>query len=511
MKGFATKPKVMARQNQVDKSKIDASINEQKAYEFLVRNQEAKEWIEDMIERKLPPGTANFADHLRDGVVLCELANSFLPGAVSKIHKPRIGSVLEFMAIENINMFFRACDKIKFPSIYMFEVPDLWEKKNVYKIVHCIHTLAHFVVEKGIKDVKIKKLKNAGLVFDAKEIEESKNLISKLEQTSGPITMSFDDDGEEEQSAEPPIVDDEDDNSYAQDVKDEPLNDDELADPDRCVIVKGELRRMRAGESNNFILQARDADGKDIVKGGEKFNAELTREATVIPVKYKDLDNGQYDFGYKLEKAGTYYLQVALVDQLDEDEKPDLLPIKGLEKVEIIVDAAEPEAQNCKVEGNGLESGVAGVASDFKLEAYDRFNNKCTTLDVSKVKSYLVHKTKQVRVEATAEVVNEAFQISYNCPISGNYELHLELDGKQVFEPKSVLIKDAGVSDPTKSIVSVTSNKLIAGQTLELELIAHDKHDNVRSSGGEKFVVELVDKNQQVTNLEVREDRKSVV
>jgi len=67
MKGFANKPKVIGRQNQVDKSKIDASINEQKAYEFLVRNQEAKEWIEDMIGSKLPPGTANFADHLRDG------------------------------------------------------------------------------------------------------------------------------------------------------------------------------------------------------------------------------------------------------------------------------------------------------------------------------------------------------------------------------------------------------------------------------------------------------------
>ena len=48
-----------------DKSKnIDASISELRAYEFLVRQQEAKEWIEDMIGEKLPPGTANFSDNI---------------------------------------------------------------------------------------------------------------------------------------------------------------------------------------------------------------------------------------------------------------------------------------------------------------------------------------------------------------------------------------------------------------------------------------------------------------
>lgn len=65
----------------------------------------------------------NIVFNFAKGVVLCELANSFCPGSVGKIHKPRIGSVLEFMATDNINQFFRACEKIKFPSIYMFSVP----------------------------------------------------------------------------------------------------------------------------------------------------------------------------------------------------------------------------------------------------------------------------------------------------------------------------------------------------------------------------------------------------
>lgn len=43
---------------------IDVSIAEQRAYEFLVRQQEAKEWIEEMISEKMPPGVANFSDNL---------------------------------------------------------------------------------------------------------------------------------------------------------------------------------------------------------------------------------------------------------------------------------------------------------------------------------------------------------------------------------------------------------------------------------------------------------------
>ena len=43
---------------------IDVSIAEQRAYEFLVRQQEAKGWIEEVIGEKMPPGTANFSDNL---------------------------------------------------------------------------------------------------------------------------------------------------------------------------------------------------------------------------------------------------------------------------------------------------------------------------------------------------------------------------------------------------------------------------------------------------------------
>lgn len=519
------------RQTAVDKSKIDVSINEQKAYEFLVRNQEAKEWIEDMIDKKLPPGTANFADHLRDGVFLCELANGFLPGSVPKIHKPRIGSVLEFMATDNINQFFRACEKIKFPSIYMFSVPDLWEKKNVYKIVHCIHSLAHFVVTQGIRDVRIKKLKGA-VKFDQKEMEESKNLLSKLEQDSGPISFSFNDDDDAAVPTSQMVQPDSEGEVDDVEVKDEPSQEEELADPDRCEVVQGAvLERMRAGDKNAFVLQARDADSKDIKKGGEKWHAELVRskeeesngggedaavghsgtaEATVV-----DYENGLYEFSYQPLKAGTYYFTVQLVDQVDENEEPDMLDVTGLTRVKVVVDAAEPDATHCKMEGAGLESGVAGVSSEFKVLAFDKYDNRCLGLDPSRLKVHLTHQKKpNVQVDATVQQLatnTGDLLVTYNCPMSGTYGMQVLLDGQPISSTATsesgsvlaVVIKDAGISDPTRCKIEFQLApqqvqleekrvQMIAGQAVNFQIIAHDKHGNVRSSGGEKFTAELV-------------------
>jgi Ras GTPase-activating-like protein IQGAP2/3 len=115
---------------------IDKSIYELKAYNFLVHQAEVKKWVEAMIQEKLPPGTANFCDNIRDGVYLCKLAKVFSTGIVLKINQPKLGSVLEFMAIDNISTFFKACQSCSFPKYYLFEVTDLWEKKNIYKVIH---------------------------------------------------------------------------------------------------------------------------------------------------------------------------------------------------------------------------------------------------------------------------------------------------------------------------------------------------------------------------------------
>ena len=101
-------------------TKMDLSIAEKKAYDFLLRQEEAKRWIEELIQEKLPPGTANFGENLRDGIFLAKLGKIFAPTAIKKINTPKSGSVLEFMAVDNISQFFEACKKVNFPDHYVF-------------------------------------------------------------------------------------------------------------------------------------------------------------------------------------------------------------------------------------------------------------------------------------------------------------------------------------------------------------------------------------------------------
>ena len=101
-------------------TKMDLSIAEKKAYDFLIRQEEAKRWIEELIQESLPPGTANFGDNLRDGIALAKLGKIFAPTAIKKINTPKSGSVLEFMAVDNISQFFEACKKVNFPDHYIF-------------------------------------------------------------------------------------------------------------------------------------------------------------------------------------------------------------------------------------------------------------------------------------------------------------------------------------------------------------------------------------------------------
>lgn len=59
---------------------------------------EAKEWIETVLGKKFPAGVT-FEDHLKDGIVLCELLNTIQPGSIPKINT----SGGDFKMMENIN------------------------------------------------------------------------------------------------------------------------------------------------------------------------------------------------------------------------------------------------------------------------------------------------------------------------------------------------------------------------------------------------------------------------
>ncbi|KAF9365937.1 hypothetical protein BGX34_007437 [Mortierella sp. NVP85] len=125
---------------------MDQSRKQVQAYDYLCHIGEAKEWIEACIGEEIDAITT-LEEGLRNGVVLAKLARFFDPPSVKRIFEH---PVLQFKHSDNINCLFRAMRNVKLPEIFIFELTDLYDKKNIPKVIYCIHALSHMLASKGM-------------------------------------------------------------------------------------------------------------------------------------------------------------------------------------------------------------------------------------------------------------------------------------------------------------------------------------------------------------------------
>lgn len=145
------------------------------AYEYLCHIGEAKEWIEDIIHRSIPP-IVELEEALRDGVTLAEVVEALNPDRRCRIfHHPR----LQYRHSDNIAIFFRYLDEVELPDLFRFELIDLYEKKNIPKVIYCIHALSWLLFRKGIVDFRIGNLVGQ-LEFEHHELEAMQKGLDKL-------------------------------------------------------------------------------------------------------------------------------------------------------------------------------------------------------------------------------------------------------------------------------------------------------------------------------------------
>eukprot|EP01108_Squamamoeba_japonica_P003102 TRINITY_DN256_c0_g1_i3.p1 TRINITY_DN256_c0_g1~~TRINITY_DN256_c0_g1_i3.p1 ORF type:complete len:129 (-),score=40.99 TRINITY_DN256_c0_g1_i3:59-445(-) len=74
---------------------------------------------------------------LKDGVVLCTLANKIQPGSVKKINKMK----MPFMQMENISAYLDACRAFGLKTSDLFQTVDLFEAKNKVAVVQNVLAL----------------------------------------------------------------------------------------------------------------------------------------------------------------------------------------------------------------------------------------------------------------------------------------------------------------------------------------------------------------------------------
>jgi len=126
--------------------KNQARFNLEEAQETLI-------WIEEVTghhfdqEAHEMQTAGEIGEALKDGVQLCELGNKLLDGQGSLPYKKT--PKMPFHKMENISTFLEMIKKYGVPEISCFQTVDLYEGKQLYKVVECLRALAAVAQKKG--------------------------------------------------------------------------------------------------------------------------------------------------------------------------------------------------------------------------------------------------------------------------------------------------------------------------------------------------------------------------
>ncbi|KAL5481649.1 hypothetical protein EMCRGX_G021851 [Ephydatia muelleri] len=137
-----------------DGNKIDEKRKEHIAYEYLCHLEEAKKWIEACITDELPP-TTELEQALRNGVILCKLGHFYAPDIMplKKIYdmdesKYRAKG-LHFKHTDNFNFWLETLKFVGLPKIFYPITTDLYDRKNMPRVIYCIHALSLYLHKLG--------------------------------------------------------------------------------------------------------------------------------------------------------------------------------------------------------------------------------------------------------------------------------------------------------------------------------------------------------------------------
>ncbi|XP_027490400.1 ras GTPase-activating-like protein IQGAP2 isoform X9 [Corapipo altera] len=111
--------------------------------------------MEVCLNEELPP-TTELEEGLRNGVYLAKLAKFFAPNVVSdkKIYDVEQArykrSGLHFRHTDNTVQWLRAMESIGLPKIFYPETTDVYDRKNIPRMIYCIHALSLYLFKLGL-------------------------------------------------------------------------------------------------------------------------------------------------------------------------------------------------------------------------------------------------------------------------------------------------------------------------------------------------------------------------
>jgi Ras GTPase-activating-like protein IQGAP2/3 len=301
------------------------------AYEYLCHIGEAKEWIEDVIHRTLPP-IVELEEALRDGVTLAEVVESLNPDRRYRIFRHQR---LQYRHSDNIAIFFRYLDEVELPDLFRFELIDLYEKKNIPKVIYCIHALSWLLFRKGIVDFRIGNLVGQ-LEFEHHELEAMQKGLDKL----GVNMPSFGTMGADfgvEPTPEPEETEEE-------------RVDRELAENESSIVnvqaqIRGALVRMRLGNTMEKLWNSEDW----LIDLQARIRGDFARQIIDYRLQMRR-------FAVNLQSAARGFLvreRLSMKEQLWKSLEPDILELQSMIRAKRVRDQVrDDESQLLRTGGS---------------------------------------------------------------------------------------------------------------------------------------------------------------
>lgn len=310
------------------------------AYEYLCHIGEAKEWIEDIIHQSIPP-IVELEEALRNGVTLSEIVQAFHPEQQLRIFR---NPKLQFKHSDNIVLFFRFLEEVGLPELFRFELIDLYEKKNIPKVIYCIHALSWLLYRKGMVDFRIGNLVGQ-LQFQDHELEQTQRGLDK----AGISMPSFSGMGASfgaEPEPEPAETEEE--------RIDRELQENEASIADLQCQVRGALVRLRLGDMMNVMW---DHEHK-IVELQSLIRGDFARQVS-------DYRMGMQRFATSLQAATRGYLrrkQQQAKTQFWQSNQNEVLKIQSLFRAR----AARKEVDTLKKTVAVHDQGIREIQSAIR-------------------------------------------------------------------------------------------------------------------------------------------------
>lgn len=312
------------------------------AYEYLCHIGEAKEWIEDIIHRSIPP-IVELEEALRDGVTLAEVVEALNPDRRYRIFRH---ARLQYRHSDNIAIFFRYLDEVDLPDLFRFELIDLYEKKNIPKVIYCIHALSWLLFRKGIVDFRIGNLVGQ-LEFEHHELEAMQKGLDKL-GTNMPSFGNMGADFGVEPSPEPEETEEE--------RIDRELAENEGSIMDLQAQVRGALQRMRLG---NTMQQLWDAEPM-LIELQARVRGDFTRQIMDYRLRMRR-------FAVNLQSAARGFLtreRLAQSEYFWKSMEPDVLKLQSLIRASKVRNEVRDERSQLSAASGPIRS-VQALARGF--------------------------------------------------------------------------------------------------------------------------------------------------